>query len=352
MKLAWKEMIFYKFKFILIMLIILLLASMVLFISGLAQGLGRENISMLNNMNAEKFVVQDIKKPVIEKSALKPNQQQDIEKVIDQKPFKLGPATMVTNKTNDLDILLINKVKDFKPALSEGHYPNADNEIAVNKKLMGEGLKLGDTLKFKGNDQTFKIVGVMNDTMYAHSSAVMTTDKAFDKVVPHGASIYPLKNVSKADEKKLNDISGVKVVTEKDLTDNIPSYNAEQAPLNMMIFSLFMISAIVLSAFFYVMTIQKISEIGILKAIGIKTKHLLGSLVFQIMLVTMISVVIAVAIISALGLVMPVTMPFHLTIGNMLLVIGVFIVVAVIGAALSFIKLIKVNPIEAIGGEG
>ena len=70
MKLAWKELIYSKKKYILIELLIVLLMFMVLFLSGLAEGLGRAVISGIDNMDADYFLLSDSAESLITISGL------------------------------------------------------------------------------------------------------------------------------------------------------------------------------------------------------------------------------------------------------------------------------------------
>ena len=349
MNLAWKEIKFYKFRFILIMLIVFLMAIMVLFISGLAQGLARENISIFEQFKGNQFIIQKMKEPQIEKSALSEDQQRQIDKVVKAKPVNMIQKTLNINE-NEENVVALNRTKDSDWKLTSGRYPQHENEIVVNKKLLAEGLKEGSTVKFKNSDQSYKIVGILNDAMYAHSNVVILNQSVFQNESKAVASFYSTNQLSKVQKKQIQSIQGTQIVNTQDLTDHIASYKAEQSPLKMMIYSLYVITAIVLSAFFYVMTIQKTSEIGVLKAIGISTPHLLISLILQISLITFIGVALSEILIMMINQIMPVTMPFHLSIGNLLSVVVIFLIVGLIGASLSFIKLLKIDPIEAIGG--
>lgn len=349
MNLAWKEITFYKFRFILIMLIIFLMATMVLFISGLAQGLARENISLFNQLNRSQYIVQKMKEPQIEKSILTDKQEQHLNKIVNERPIKMIQKNINING-NEENVIALSGSVDSRLKLKAGTYPRHKNEIAINEKLMAEGLKKGDNVKFSKEGEHYKIVGILNDAMYAHSNIILMDQSLFDNKTNHIASFYALNHLTHNQVKKIKAIQGVQQVQEQDLTDHIASYKAEQSPLKMMVYSLYIITAIVLSAFFYVMTIQKVSEIGILKAIGISTSQLLFSLLLQISLISFIGVVFSEILMMIIKQVLPVSMPFYINIKDLFIVLFVFLFVGLVGATLSFIKLLKIDPIEAIGG--
>lgn len=70
MNLAWKELVYNKKKYLLIEVIIVLLMFMVLFLSGLANGLGRSVCAAIDNIPAGYFLVSDTAENLITVSRL------------------------------------------------------------------------------------------------------------------------------------------------------------------------------------------------------------------------------------------------------------------------------------------
>ncbi|MNP31673.1 FtsX-like permease family protein [compost metagenome] len=142
------------------------------------------------------------------------------------------------------------------------------------------------------------------------------------------------------------------VITQKEAISSIPGYSEEQSSLLMMIVFLFAIAAVVLAVFFYVITIQKTSQFGILKAMGTKTTYLAWSVLGQVWLLSIVSLGISLILISGMTMILPESMPFRLNISTIILTSSLFVGMSLIGSLISVLKVARVDALEAIGRVG
>jgi putative ABC transport system permease protein len=114
----------------------------------------------------------------------------------------------------------------------------------------------------------------------------------------------------------------------------------------------FLIGTLVVGIFFYVLTMQKVAQIGLLKALGASSAYIFRQLLTQVLAVTVLGVAVSVPLAYATGTVLgrlPKTVPIAFT-GDTFVVTSVLIVVTgVIGALFSVRQLARVDPIIALG---
>ncbi len=84
-------------------------------------------------------------------------------------------------------------------------------------------------------------------------------------------------------DKKLN--QELEAVSINDFIENLPGYKPQNLTLNFMISFLFVISATVIGIFLYVMTLQKTSLFGILKAQGFTNGYLANVVISQTLII-------------------------------------------------------------------
>ena len=112
---------------------------------------------------------------------------------------------------------------------------------------------------------------------------------------------------------------------------------------------LFVISALVIGAFFTVWTVQRIPDIAVLKALGASTGSLVRDALGQAALVLVVGAAIGTAITALVGGFLG-GIPFVLTTATTLLPAAAIIALGLIGAALALRFLVTTDPLTALGG--
>lgn len=341
MFLTLKELRHEKIKFSALSLIIFLIVFLVLFITGLANGLANDSGSAIKETPAQTFILQKGSQSRLNRSNLT-NSDWDKFKSSNAAKLSVTQATIqkAANKDKKTDIAYF--ITDKNSFLA--HKNQSGEKIYASSKLQASGYKVGDKFKDSNTNKTFTIAGFTDKESYSHSPVIYLTFKQAQGITMSNSfnAIALKKNLTKK--------SGYQVITKQNLIDNIPGYSAEQSSLYLMIGFLYVISLFVLAVFFYIINLQKMKDFGTLKALGTKTSYLVKHVLSEMGILSGVAIILASLVTYFIQLKMPASMPFSLSFSTLLATGILFLVIALLSALLSLIKVIKVDPINAIGG--
>lgn len=360
-KLAWEEIRYQPKKYILIELLIVIMLFMVLFLTGLSNGLGREVSAQIDNYGDMTYILKDDAKGNITYSNMT---EKDKSNLSDLSLKKLAGLTIqrasVTKAgkgdKKDISYFAIEKSSLLNPKISQGKILSTDKkEVVLDESFKQEGIKIGDKIKDSASEITLTVVGFTKEAKYGHSSIGFISKDTYVAMREANQPNYkwlPQAYVTSSKPSNSSLPSGLKAYQKQAIIEKIPGYQAEHLTLTMITWVLLLASAAILGVFFYILTLQKLHQFGVLKAIGFSMTKIAISQILQIMILATIG--IGIGVVAAIGLarVMPVGMPFFLEYSRIAIVVLSFIAITVTCGALSLLKVRQVDPVQVIGGNG
>lgn len=361
MKLAWKELIYSKKKYILIESIIVLLVFMVLFLSGLVEGLGRAVISGVEDMDADYFLLSDSAENLITVSDLDMDVYAQAAEQTSAELALLDIQRMYLTKAGDTEKLNITYFATesgsfLEPTVAEGTQfgdTDAQNPIILDDDFKTEGIEIGDVVLDSSTDMEFTVIGFAKDQMYGHTSIGFITTETYSGLRILLNPLYEQSchaiAIKGADIENIQ-IEGAEVISKADIVESIPSYTAEHMTITMIIWVLVIVTAVVIGVFYYILTIQKQKQFGVMKAIGVEMKQLAGMVASQVCMIAVFGAAVAAILTYGMAAVLPQAMPFYLKNENVCILLVAFITVSIVSSLTSMLNISKVDPMKVIGG--
>jgi putative ABC transport system permease protein len=354
--LPFKEMTFFKMRYLLISFILFFVAILVFVINGLANGLAMDNASSIKTMEADSFYLQENAEERLERSHLKielenlPKQAQPI-------GIQMGALSELKSDDKfDVTFMAVQENSFLEPDVVEGRglREGEKNSVLLNRNLKSKTIKIGSIVQDSRSGTELKVIGFIANQTYSHTPVAIISLTAWETITGGSEnSEYNAIIIKKANPILKQEISGLvtngKWVEKAEVIKGIPGYTAEQNSLYMMLSFLIVIAVFVLAAFFYIMTIQKTAQFGILKAIGAKTSLLVKSTIFQVILLTVVNIAAAVVFTRVFMVVLPADIPFLFDIKQMAMFSAILFLVSIFGSLLSVVNIVKADPIQAMG---
>ncbi|GBS53318.1 ABC superfamily ATP binding cassette transporter, membrane protein [Staphylococcus aureus] len=349
MFLAWNEIRRNKLKFGLIIGVLTMISYLLFLLSGLANGLINMNKEGIDKWQADAIVLNKDANQTVQQSVFN---KKDIENKYKKQATLKQTGEIVSNGHQKDNVLVfgVEKSSFLVPSLIEGHKATKDNEVLADEILKNKGFKIGDTLSLSQSDEKLHIVGFTESAKYNASPVIFTNDATIAKINPRltGDKINAVvvRDTNWKDKKLNQELEAVSI---NDFIENLPGYKPQNLTLNFMISFLFVISATVIGIFLYVMTLQKTSLFGILKAQGFTNGYLANVVISQTLILALFGTAFGLLLTGVTGAFLPDAVPVKFDVLTLLVFAIVLMIVSVLGSLFSILTIRKIDPLKAIG---
>lgn len=349
MFLAWNEIRRNKLKFGLIIGVLTMISYLLFLLSGLANGLINMNKEGIDKWQADAIVLNKDANQTVQQSVFN---KKDIENKYKKQAILKQTGEIVSNGHQKDNVLVfgVEKSSFLVPSLIEGHKATKDNEVLADETLKNKGFKIGDTLSLSQSDEKLHIVGFTESAKYNASPVIFTNDATIAKINPRltGDKINAVvvRDTNWKDKKLNQELEAVSI---NDFIENLPGYKPQNLTLNFMISFLFVISATVIGIFLYVMTLQKTSLFGILKAQGFTNGYLANVVISQTLILALFGTAFGLLLTGVTGAFLPDAVPVKFDVLTLLVFAIVLMIVSVLGSLFSILTIRKIDPLKAIG---
>jgi putative ABC transport system permease protein len=350
---AWRDLRFAKGRFALMGTVVTLMTLLVVLLSGLTAGLGRDSTSAITDLPADHLVFSapaDGQKLSFTESTVTREQWRrwrDVPGVTSAAP--LGVTTTRVSAGDRTAALAAFGVA------ADSHL--APGPVAAGQAVLSHGAaqalaaRPGQDVVVGGRRLT--VAAVAGDASHSHTPVVWTDLTDWQRLAPgaagDSATVIALTTARNADLAVADRQLGTRTVPRSAALSAIGSYTAENGSLQLMRGMLFAISALVIGAFFTVWTIQRRPDVAVLKALGATTGHLLRDALGQALALLLAGTAVGTGLAVAIGVAASGAVPFALSAGSVLLPATVMIALGTAGAALSVRRITSVDPLTALG---
>ena len=366
MRLALREMRRRPGRFATATVLLTLIAVLVMLLGGLLDGLILRSTGAIRAQSADVIVFSSTAEESFLRSRITPEQRAQVAAVPGVSAVggigvtQLGARVPGAGVRDLIDVALFGYEEPPRGVPA----PPAVGEAYADSVLRDDDVAIGDELRLGPARTPVKVIGFVDDVSYSGAGSLWASPATWRNVQNDNrpaASVGPgvfQALVVRTDGDASEVAAGIEratgdstvAISRSEAANAIGGVKEQRSVFNQIIGVTLVIAALVVALFFALLTVERLGLYGVLKAIGARSRTLLGGVVAQAIVVALIATAVGSALALLLDVALPPgAIPYQLLPSRIATSAVALVGAAIVGSAFSIRRVLRVDPASAIG---